>query len=155
MKSTNDDDDVSDYDDSSSMEECQMHEPQSFVHYRCHADVVEKWMRGTVLSGVLVEGKLYICHRFGARSLLLEFMTLEDSAMFSYGLWYYELQCPDVEDEDKGSLQDVRVDSYALLLPLLSSDAHQKYALVTSNWRTWDGSGNVVQPYSMRHNGSV
>jgi hypothetical protein len=155
MKSTNDDDDVSDYDDSSSMEECQMHEPQSFVHYRCHADVVENWMRGTVLSGVLVEGKLYICHRFEARSLLLEFMTLEDSAMFSYGLWYYELQCPDVEDEDKGSLQDVRVDSYALLLPLLSSDAHQKYALVTSNWRTWDGSGNVVQPYSMRHNGSV
>ena len=107
MKSTNDDDDVSDYDDSSSMEECQMHEPQSFC---CHADVVEKWMRGTVLSGVLVEGKLYICHRFGARSLLLEFMTLEDSAMFSYGLWYYELQCPDVEDEDKGSLQDVTVD---------------------------------------------
>ena len=49
-------------------------------------------------------GKLYFCHRFGARSLLLEFMTIEDSAFFSFGLWYYELQCPDVEDEDKASL---------------------------------------------------
>ena len=129
-----------------------MHEPQSFVHYRCHADVVEKWMRGTVLSGVLVQGKLYIWHRFGARSLLLEFMTLEDSAMFSYGLWYYKLQCPDVEDEDKGSLQDVRVDCYALLLPWQNADdGKHRYSLVTSNWRTWDGTGKVVQPYTMRN----
>ena len=59
-----------------------------------------------------------------------------------------------MEDEDKGSLQDNKVDSYALLLPLLSSDANQQYALVTSNWQTWNVSGNVVQPYSM-HNGSV
>ena len=150
MKSTNDDDDSSDYgEDNSSMEECQMHEPQSFVHYRCHAEVVERWTRGAVLSGVLVEGKLYICHRFGARSLLVEFMIMEDSAEFSFGLWYYELQYLDVEDEDKGSLQDVRVDCYALLLPMLSSDANQRYALATSNWRTWDGNGNVVQPYKM------
>jgi hypothetical protein len=152
MKATDDEDDLNEYeDDESSMEECQMHEPQSFVHYRCHAEVVERWTRGTVLSGMLVEGKLYICHRFGARSLLLEFMTREDSAQFRYGLWYYELQYLDVEDEEKGSLQDVRVDSYALLLPMLSSDVNQKYALVTSNWRTWDGSGNVVQPYSMNN----
>jgi hypothetical protein len=150
MKSTNDDDDLSDYgEDDSSMEECQMHEPQSFVHYRCHAEVVERWTRGAVLSGVLVEGKLYICHRFGARSLLVEFMIMEDSAEFSFGLWYYELQYLDVEDEDKGSLQDVRVDCYALLLPMLSSDGNQRYALATSNWRTWDANGNVVQPYKM------
>jgi hypothetical protein len=62
MKSTNDDDDLSEYgDDNSSMEECQMHEPQLFVHYHCHADIVERWTRGTVLSGMLFEGKLYCC----------------------------------------------------------------------------------------------
>jgi hypothetical protein len=155
MKSTDDDDEVSDYEEDASSMEDQMHEPQSFVHYRCHADVVERWTRGTVLSGVLVEGKLYICHRFGARLLLLEFVTMEDSAVYSFGLWYHEMTYLDVEDDDKGYLQDVRVDSYALLLPMLSKDteAPQRYALVTSNWRTWDGSGRVVQPYSM-NNGS-
>ena len=115
-KSTNDNDDVSEC-DNASMEECQTHEPRLFVHYCCHAEVVERWTWGTVLSGMLVEGKLYICHCFGARLLLLEFMTLEDSVQFSFGLWYYKLQYLDVEDEDKGSLHDVKVDSYALLLP--------------------------------------
>ena len=155
MKSTNEDDDTSDYgDDNSSMEGQQRHEPQSFVHYRCHAEVVEKWRRGAVLSGMVVEGKLYVCHRFGARSLLLQFMTKDDSAEFSFGLWYYELQYLDVDDEEKGSLKDVTVDCYALLLPLPRSDgAQQKYGLMTSNWRTWDGSTNVVQPYSMRAGG--
>ena len=86
---------------------------------------------------------------FGARSLLLEFITMEDSAEFSFGLWYFELKYLDVEDEHKGSLQDARVDCYALLLPMMmsSDDVNQRYALATSNWRTWDGSGNVVQPY--------
>jgi hypothetical protein len=155
MKATNDDDDVSECDDDdSSMEECQIHEPQSFVNYRCHAEVVEKWTRGTVLSGVMVDGRVFICHRYGARSLLLEFKTTEDSAVFSYGLWYYYLQYSDVEDESKGSLQDARVESYALLLPMLTSNATQKYALVTSNWRTWDGTGKVVEPYTM-HNDSL
>jgi hypothetical protein len=139
MKSTNDDDKLSDYEDDASSMEDQIHEPQLFVHYRCHADMVERWTRGTVLSGVLVEEKLYICHRFGACSLLLEFITMEDSAVYSFGLWYHKLQYLDVEDDDKGYLQDVRVDSYALLLPMLSKDteAFQRYALVTSNWRTW------------------
>jgi hypothetical protein len=74
-----------------------------------------------------------------------------DSAEFRYGLWYYYLQYTDVDDESKGSLKDVRVQSYAILLPMLTSDANQKYALVTSNWRTWDGTGNVVEPYTMRN----
>jgi hypothetical protein len=157
MKSTNDKDDESDYgDDDSSTEECQMHEPQSFVHYRCHADVVERWTRGTVLSGVLVEGRLYVVHRFGVRSLLLEFLTVENSAKFSFGLWYFELRYLDVEDDNKGSLEEVRVDSYALLLPLPCSDANTyHYSLVTSHWRTWDGSGNVVQPYTMSSRSSI
>jgi hypothetical protein len=152
MKSTNDDDDEGDWDDNSSTEELQMHEPQSFVHYRCHSEIVERWTRGTVLSGVLdVEGRLYVVHRFGVRSLLLEFLTIEESAMFSFGLWYFELRYLDVEDDHKGSLEGVRVDSYALLLPLpslVASDTY-RYSLMTSHWRTWDGSGNVVQPYSM------
>ena len=155
MKSTNEDDDSSDYgDDDSSMEEQQRHEPQSFVNYRCHAEVVEKWRRGAVLYGVVVEGKLYVCHRFGARSLLLQFMNKDNSAEFRFGLWYYEIQYLDVDDEQKGSLNDVTVDCYAILLPLPRSDgADQKYAMMTSNWRTWDGSTNVVQLYSMRTNG--
>jgi hypothetical protein len=46
MKSTNEDDNTSDYgDDNSSMEGQQRHEPQPFVHYHCHAEVVEKWRR--------------------------------------------------------------------------------------------------------------
>jgi hypothetical protein len=152
MKATNDDDETSESDnDDSSMEECQIHEPQSFVHYRCHAEVVDKWTRGTVLSGVLVDRRVYICQRYGARSLLLEFKTTEDSAVFSFGLWYYYLQYLDVEDESKGSLQDAGVESYAFLLPMLTSDATQKYALVTSNWRTWDGTGKVVEPYTMQN----
>ena len=153
MKSTDDDHNLSDYgDDNSSVEEFQTHDPQSFVQYNCHADVVERWTRGTVLSGMVVEGKVYICHRFGARSLLLEFTTMEDSAKFSFGLWYFKIQYVDVEDDDKGSLKDVKVDCYALLLPLLCpAAANQKYALVTSNWLTWDSSGSVVQPYTLRN----
>ncbi len=156
MKATNNNDDTSEYNnDNSSMEECQIHEPQSFVHYWCHAEVVEKWTRGTVLSGVVVDGRVFICHRYGARSLLLEFKTTRDSAVFSFGLWYYCLEYSDVEDESKGSLQDAWVESYALLLPMLTSDAiTQKYAMVTSNWRTWDGTGKVVEPYTM-HNDSL
>ena len=153
MKSTNDEEDTSDYgDDDSSTEEHQMHEPQSFVHYCCHDEVVDKWRRGKVLSGMLSEGKLYVCHRFGARSLLMQFMTVDESAFFSFGLWYYELRCcHDVDDDEKGSLQDVMVDCYALLLPLPSCEGpNQKYALMTSNWRTWDGRTNVVQPYHLR-----
>ena len=153
MKSTNEDEDLSDYaDEESDMEECQMHEPQSFVHYPCHADVVARWSRGTVLSGMVVDGRLYLCHRFGARSLLMEFVPQEESVEFTCGLYYYELRYVEVEDDDKGSLQDVTVDCYALLLPLvlLGCDDNQKYALVTSNWRTWDGKTNVVQPYTMR-----
>jgi hypothetical protein len=93
---------------------------------------------------------LCICHRFGARSLLREFMTMEDLAVFSFGLWYHKLQYLDVEDDDKGYFQEIRVDSYVtLMLPMLSkgTEAFERYALVTSNWRTWDDSGNVVQPY--------
>jgi hypothetical protein len=155
MKATNDDDDLSEYDDDdSSMEETQIHEAQSFVQYRCHAEVVEKWSRGTVLSGMLVDGSVFVCHRYGSRSLLLEFQTTVDSAEFRHGLWYYYLQYRDGDDETKVSLEDARVQSYAILLPMLTSDANQKYALVTSNWRTWDGTGNVVEPYTMR-NGSL
>ena len=152
MKSTEDNQNLSEYgdDDDSSAEDFQTHGPQSFVLYNFHADVVDRWTRGIVLSGVLVGGKLCICHRFGARSLLLYFTTIKNSAAFSFGLWYYEIQDVVVEDEDKGSLQAVTVDCYAMLLPLLSCQvANQKYVLVTSNWLTWDGSGSVVQPYTL------
>jgi hypothetical protein len=156
MKSTEDNENLSEYDAAddddadSSAEEFQTHDPQSFVQYNCHDDVVWRWTRGTVLSGVLVKGKLCICHRFGTRSLLLEFTTIEDSAKFSFGLWYFEIQYVVVEDEETRWLQNVTVDCYALLLPLLSIPAeNQKYALVTSNWLTWDGSGGVVQPYTL------
>ena len=155
MKST-DDEDLSDYgEDDSSVEECQTYGPQSLLRYCCHAEMVERWTRGTVLSEVLVQEKLYLCHRFGARSLLLESATSLDLPQFIFGLWYYELRYLQVEDEDKGSLQDVRVDCYAVLLPLQGNDSNNRYALITSNWRTWDGGGNVVQPYTMQNGSSV
>ena len=56
MKSTNDDDDLSDHgEEDSSMEECQMHEPQSFVHYRCHAEVVKDGRGGQFFLACLLK----------------------------------------------------------------------------------------------------
>ena len=50
-------------------------------------------------------------------------------------------------------MEEVHVTAYGILLPWSPNQqqdyARQKYALITSNWMSWDENGDVVQPYKI------
>jgi hypothetical protein len=142
--------------DESDSEENQQHEPQSFVVYPGLASLLRDCATAKALSVVLSNDGVFGCYRSSSMKRLLEFQVVENTADNCFGLWYHALKVNDVDNVEDACLEEVHVTCYGLLLPFAGTtwppipqqDTNsKKYALVTSNWMSWDEHRNVVQPY--------
>ena len=134
-------------DDDNDDETNQKHQAQSFVVCSSLASLLQDFVTGKPISSIVVGSKVYGCYRRGDSTCLLRFNLVPGTrAALHYGLHYHTMES---EEVDGMLLGDILVTSYGLLLPMELDQCgrDKQFCLVTSDWRTLDSDGKLVQPY--------
>ena len=125
-------------------------EQLGYRRYRSHTEFITLYTAHQVMSCCILVGNAdflvtcYCCVQFGNDEYAFEFRPNLNTHEYHFGMNYFSLEQVGEQLEwlELGSLT-----ADALLLPLGTTYAGNKYTLITNDWKTWNSNGKACFPH--------